>query len=136
MGTTLRVIDRPPAGDGAALVGLWKPDIRARRNEYVADFGLAGKAALDDPGLSSRMVLFRLYCLGMAPHDNARHFLGWSERSRLTRSEEVRQHCGKELLRRGLFPPRKYFREGSHVSPRRRASRSSSRPAITAATQN
>jgi hypothetical protein len=24
-------------------------------------------------------------------------------------SEEVRRRCGKELLRRGMFPPRKYF---------------------------
>jgi hypothetical protein len=27
-------------------------------------------------------------------------------------SEQVRHRCGKELLRRGMFPPRRYFRPG------------------------
>jgi hypothetical protein len=30
-------------------------------NEFVADFALAGKAALDGPDRASRAVLFRLY---------------------------------------------------------------------------
>jgi hypothetical protein len=47
----------------------------------VADFALAGQAALDGPELGSRMVLYRLYYLGLAPYENARHFLGLSERS-------------------------------------------------------
>jgi hypothetical protein len=89
---------------------LWRPDIRPRLNEYVADFALAGQAALDGPDRASRMVMFRLYYLGLAPYENARHFLGLSERSWVNWSEEVRHCCGKELLRRGMFPPRK-FRE-------------------------
>jgi hypothetical protein len=120
---------------------LWKPDIRARLNEYVADFGLAGKAALDGPDWASRMVLFRLYYLGLAPYDNARHFLGLSERSWVAWSEEVRQRCGKELLCRGMFPPRKYFRDRSEAPPRKkiagnRLSRSRSKPGVAAVTQN
>ena len=55
------------------------------------------------------MVLFRLYYLGLAPYDNARHFLGLSEQSWVSWSEEVRRRCGKELLSRRMFPPRKYF---------------------------
>jgi hypothetical protein len=47
--------------------------------------------------------------LGLAPYENARHFLGLSERSWVNWTEEVRHHCGKELLRRGMFPLRKYF---------------------------
>jgi hypothetical protein len=78
----------------------------------VADFALAGRAALDGPELASRMVLFRLYYLGLAPYENARHFLGLSERTWVDWSDEVRQRCGKELLRRGMFPPRKYFTNG------------------------
>jgi hypothetical protein len=54
------------------------------------------------------MVLFRLYYFGLAPYENARHFLGLSERSWVNWTE-VRHHCGKELLRRGMFPLRKYF---------------------------
>jgi hypothetical protein len=55
------------------------------------------------------MVMFRLYYLGLAPYEKARHFLGLSEQSWVNWSEEVRRRVGKELLRRGMFPPRKYF---------------------------
>ena len=89
---------------------LWRPDIRPRLNEWVADFALAGQAALDGPECASRMVMFRLFYLGLSPYDTARHFLGLSEISWVKWSEEVRRRCGQELLRRGMFPPRKYFR--------------------------
>ncbi|HEY2460418.1 MAG TPA: hypothetical protein VGI16_06410 [Candidatus Acidoferrum sp.] len=88
---------------------LWKPDIRPRLNEWVADFALAGKAALNGPQWASRMVLFRLYYLGMAPYEEARHFMGLSEQGWTNWSDEVRRRCGEELLRRDMFPPRKYF---------------------------
>jgi hypothetical protein len=88
---------------------MWRPDFRPRLNEWVADFALAGQAALGAPERASRMVMFRMYYLGLAPYDNARHFLGLSERSWVNWSEEIRRRCGEELLRRGMFPPRKYF---------------------------
>jgi hypothetical protein len=78
-------------------------------NEWVADFALAGQAALEGPDWASRMVMFLVYYLGLAPYDNARHFLGLSERSWVNWSEEIRRRCGKELLSRVMFPPRKYF---------------------------
>jgi hypothetical protein len=28
-------------------------------------------------------------------------------------SEEIRHRCGRELLRRSMFPPRKYFTSGN-----------------------
>ena len=90
---------------------LCRPDIRPRLNEWVADFALAGQAALDGPECASRMGMFRLFYLGLSPYDTARHFLGLSEASWVKWSEEVRRRCGRELLRRGMFPPRKYFRE-------------------------
>src|SRR5258707_2404682 len=85
---------------------LWRPDIRPRLNEWVADFALAGQAALDGPDRASRMVMFRLYYLGLAPYENARHFLGFSEPSWGKWSEGNRPPRGKELLRRGMVPPR------------------------------
>ena len=88
---------------------LWRPDFRPRLNEWVADFALAGKSALDGPDWASRMVLFRLYYLGLAPYENARHFLGLSELSWVNWTEQIRHRCGKELLGRRMFPPRKYF---------------------------
>ena len=91
---------------------LWRPDIRPRLTEWVADFALAGQAALDGPDWASRMVMFRVYYLGLAPYENAPHFLGLSERSWVNWSEEICRRCGAELLRRRMFPPRKYFRSG------------------------
>jgi hypothetical protein len=88
---------------------LWWPDFRPRLAEWVADFALAGQAALDGPDRASRMMLFRLYYLGLAPYEKTRHFLGLSEHSWVNWSEEVRRRVGKEVLRRGMFPPRKYF---------------------------
>lgn len=88
---------------------LWRPDIRPRLTEWVADFTLAGQAALDGPDRASRMVLFRLYYLGLAPYENTRHYLGLSEHSWVNWTEEIRRRCGKELLERRMFPPRKYF---------------------------
>src|SRR5579884_2554480 len=61
---------------------LWRPDIRPRLNEWVADFALAG------------------------------HFLGLSEQGWVNWSEQVRNWCGRELLKRGMFPPRRYFGNG------------------------
>jgi hypothetical protein len=87
----------------------WRPDHRPKLKDWVADFALAGQAALEGPQQASRMVLFRLYYLGLTPYERARHFLGLSERSWVNWSEEIRRRCGEELLRRALFPPRKYF---------------------------
>ena len=92
---------------------LWRPDIRPKLNEWVADFALAGQAALDGPEWASRMVMFRLYYLGLAPYERARHFLGLSENSWVNWSEQIRHRCGQELLQRGMFPPRKYFTNGA-----------------------
>lgn len=89
---------------------LWRPDIRPRLNEWIADFMLAGQSALDGPEWASRIVLFRLYYLGLAPYENTRHYLGLSEHSWVNWTEEIRRRCGKELLERRMFPPRKYFR--------------------------
>lgn len=88
---------------------LWRPDIHPKLGEWVADFALAGRKALDGPEWASRLVLFRIYYLGLAPYERARHFLGVSEHTWVNWTEELRRRCGKELLRRGMFPPRRYF---------------------------
>ena len=90
----------------------WRPDLRPKLKDWVADFALAGQAALGGPERASRLVLFRLYYLGLVPYEQARHFLGLSERSWVNWDEEIRRRCGEELLRRDLFPPRKYFNGG------------------------
>ena len=88
----------------------WRPDLQPKLKDWVADFALAGQAALDGAQSASRMVLFRVYYLGLTPYEHARHFLRLSERGWVNWSEEIRRKCGAELLRRGMFPPRRYFR--------------------------
>jgi hypothetical protein len=92
---------------------LWRPDFRPRLSEWVADFSLAGQKALEGPDFASRLVLFRMFYLGMAPYDRARKFLGLSEMGWVNWTEEIRRRVGEELLSRGMFPPRKYFQEAA-----------------------
>jgi hypothetical protein len=80
----------------------WQPGMQPKLKDWVADFALAGQAALEGPERASRMVLIRLYYLGLTPYERARHFLGLSERSWVNCSEEVRARCGEELLLRGM----------------------------------
>ncbi len=98
--------------------GLWRPDNKPKLAEYVADFALAGERALGgarggSPRLASRLILFRVYYLGRAPYHQARRHLGISELTWSQWAEEIRERVGQELLRSGLYPPGRYFREPS-----------------------
>ena len=42
------------------------------------------------------MVMFRMYYLGLAPYETARHFLGLSETNWVQWSEEIRRRGGAE----------------------------------------
>jgi hypothetical protein len=88
-----------------------KPDRSARAEDFLADFEKAGKAVLENRGKHSRLVLFRMYYLGLAPYENARHFLGLSELTWLRWTEEIREVVGQELVRRKVYPPAGYFGE-------------------------
>jgi hypothetical protein len=119
---------------------LWRPDLRPRLVEFVSDFALAGERALGEvaspelqgranrdcrrpkaPGhqaafgpknvKASRLILFRMYYLGGAEYEAARHLMGISERTWSDWAEEVRARVGAELIRAGMYPPRRYFRE-------------------------
>lgn len=99
---------------------LWRPGLRPRLSEYVADFALAGKRALAAPHLASRMVLFRVHYLGRAELHAARAHLGIGELTWEQWSDEVKARVGRELLRRRMFPPRDYFRDvtGPRAEPK------------------
>jgi hypothetical protein len=88
---------------------LWRPDLRPRLVEYVADFARAGERAL----APSRLILFRLYYLGGCEYERARQRMGLSEVGWTNWTEEIRRDVGRELLRAGMFPPARYFREDS-----------------------
>jgi hypothetical protein len=86
---------------------LWRPDLRPRLVEFLADFALAGERAL----APSRLVLFRLYYLGGCRYELARQRMGLSETGWESWTDEIRREVGRELLRGGVFPPSRYFRE-------------------------
>jgi hypothetical protein len=92
---------------------LWRPGLRPRLAEYVADFALAGQRALASPHLASRLVLFRVHYLGGAELHAARAHLGIGELTWEQWSDDVKARVGRELLRRRIFPPRDYFRDTS-----------------------
>jgi hypothetical protein len=137
---------------------LWRPNLRPRLVEYVADFARAGERALGErekirtlknegcgtharqhqtlPGLrdrraapdntrhaaqrgsrqfprASRLILFRMYSLGGAEYEAARHLLGLSERTWSDWAEEIRQRVGAELIRAHIYPPARYFRQAA-----------------------
>ena len=131
---------------------LWRPDLRPRLVEYVADFARAGERALGArphgrwrrdtapvarcfrrPDLvprlrgradrhlprapqfprASRLILFRMYYLGGAEYHAARRVLGISERTWSDWAEEIRRRVGDELIRAGMYPPGRYFKQTS-----------------------
>jgi len=117
---------------------LWRPGLRPRLAEYVADFALAGKRSLASPHLASRLVLFRVYYLGRAELHAARAHLGIGELTWEQWSDDVRARVGRELLRRRIFPPRDYFRDVTEPRGATRDSRASAKsrsssdsPAVT-----
>jgi len=89
----------------------WKPDRKPRPQDFAADFCLAGQEALEGSELHSRLVLFNIYYAGACPYETARQWFRLSEMGWVRWTEEIRRIVGKELIRRGLFPPRKYFEE-------------------------
>lgn len=94
---------------------LWRPDMKPRLVEYVADFARAGERALTP----SRLILFRLYYLGGCEYQRARQRMGLSETGWVNWTEEIRRDVGRELLRVGVFPPSRYFKEMSTMPTRK-----------------
>lgn len=96
--------------------GVWRPNSSARGEEFVADFALAGNAALKEVGKLPLQITFKLYYLSLTPFENLRgmkDFLHIREDVIAGWLDEIREAVGKEILRRGIFPPRSYFGERS-----------------------
>jgi hypothetical protein len=89
----------------------WRPDRKPRAEDFVADFCLAGHAALMRAGLHSRIVLFDIHFAGTCPYENARRWFGLSELGWVRWTDDIRRVVGEELMRRGIFPAKKYFEE-------------------------
>jgi len=87
----------------------WKPAVKPRAEDFLADFQLAGEAVLARKDAHSRMILFRLYYCGQAEYEAARQLLGLSENGWVRWTEEIRRLVGGELERRGVWPVSRYF---------------------------
>ncbi len=56
-----------------------------------------------------------MYYLGGAEYRAARRVLGISERTWSDWAEEIRRRVGDELIRAGMYPPGRYFKQSSLV---------------------
>ena len=106
------IVDTNGTGSGKRT---WHPVSQAEGNDYAADFAIACRAAL--AGSPSRLILCNLFYIGLTPYETARHFVGLREDVWSQWADEIREKVGKELMRRGMFPPRTYF--GERARPRR-----------------
>ena len=97
--------------DTSAFCGdrLWRPRWRPYLQDFCADFELAGVRALSDPHLASRLILFRLFHVGLAEYAPARHFLGVGEMTWVVWTEQIRELVGRELIGRGTLPGSRLF---------------------------
>lgn len=95
-------LDTPSAGY------QWRPD-RARAEEYVADFEMIAERALRRPEWRGRQKLFRIYFLHGVEYRRAITLVGVSPNTFDYWLGEVKKACGREFLRAGLYPPRRYF---------------------------
>jgi hypothetical protein len=89
----------------------WRPETKPRFEDFMADFARAGAAALGGKKMASRRVLFDVYVAGGAPWDRACWHLGICEFTGARWMEEIKHLVGAELVKRGIFPPKEYFRE-------------------------
>jgi hypothetical protein len=97
---------------------IWRPHSGAGNSEYIADFALAIRAPFKESYEASRRILIELFYISLVPYEQARHRMGISAYIWSVWTEEVRKEAGKEIMKRGLWPPRHYFGERSR--PRRK----------------
>jgi hypothetical protein len=57
--------------------------------------------------------MFRMFYVGGAEYQTARHTLGIGEGTWSAWRDEIRLQVGRELIRSDIFPPSRYFRQPS-----------------------
>lgn len=96
---------------------LWRSHKAPTGAEFVADFAIACRRALEGPESASRLILCQSYYLQAQPYEKVRKLLGLGEIIWTIRTDEIRSKVGALLIERGLFPPKKYF--GERCGPRK-----------------
>jgi hypothetical protein len=89
------------------------PESRAVTGDSACPRCQACGIACAAPGAlrASRLILFRMYYLGGAEYQATRRMLGISELTWSDWTDEIRTRIGRELVRSGMFPPSRYFRQ-------------------------
>jgi hypothetical protein len=92
-----------------------------RQTEYVLDFDLAGRSALEAKAKwRQRLRLFQVYFCDGVPYQQAMDQLDISPGTFDYWAQEIKKTVGAELRRRGLYPPSVYFREPLKVQREKR----------------
>jgi hypothetical protein len=86
----------------------WRPE-RARAQEFVADFEIAGLRALARPVWAGRRRLFSVYYLRGIEYRRAIAVLGVPSGTFDYWAAQIKRAVGREFERAGLFPPWRYF---------------------------
>jgi hypothetical protein len=96
---------------------LWRPEKLPRVLDYVADFALVGRAALRGETLAGQLFELR-YEQGREVAEVRRRLqMGWRGYVGLTLRVEAQ--VGAALVREGLYPTARYFREPWESEKRR-----------------
>jgi DNA-directed RNA polymerase specialized sigma24 family protein len=82
------------------------PVIGNARTEYIAEFALCGRHALKP--WPKRYELFEVYFVRNVPYTQVLKVLGIKAGTLDFWSQEIKKAVGRELQRRGLYPPGKY----------------------------
>ena len=83
-------------------------------SDYVADFDLAGRQALNQPGWEPKRRLFQTYYVDDTSYQGTLKLLRIRPGVFEYWSMEIRKCVGQELARRGIYPPDRYFRGPSN----------------------
>ena len=84
---------------------------RPKMSDYLADFELAGRRALNQPGWEQRRRLFQTYYVDDTSYQGTLKLLRIRPGVFEYWSMEIKKHVGKELARAGIYPPDRYFRK-------------------------
>ena len=85
-------------------------------SDYLADFELAGRRALNQPGWEPRRRLFQTYYVDDVSYRGTLRLLRIRPGVFDYWSMEIKKCVGEELDRAGIYPPDRYFRERGDVS--------------------
>ncbi len=101
-----------PAAHNLLIPSGKGPPTRSRPmlSDYLVDFELAGRRALNQPSWEPRRRLFQTYYMEDTSYQGTLKLLRIRPDVFDYWSRGIKEHVGKELARAGIYPPDRYFR--------------------------